>query len=332
MRNQTIKNLMTMTPLDGSDATRLVIECVEGLGIRAEGLTRLELLALVRRVMRAGIAAVEAAERTVTFEVAAWGSVQARAGRRPTTKRDLRHYVRRILRIEGVSRMPLRAMTSAQCRDALQKAFGHSPHSYRKARAILHSIFAYGVRREWCDTNPVDRIEVPSVEEKMIEPLSNEEVCRLRKVVQKNRRFFDMRFSLSLLLYSGVRPAEVGRLQPEDVCWEERQVIIRPLRSKTGGGRVVPLRLIHGVRQQDCFIPRNWSHRWRALRRAAGFRSWVSDVCRHTFATYHAAYFRNLSELQLEMGHRDVSLLRCRYMVPTLRKIAKEFWCEVQEQ
>ena len=61
-------------------------------------------------------------------------------------------------------------------------------------------------------------------------------------------------------------------------------------------------------------------------RRAAGFRHWVPDVCRHTFATYHAAMFRNLPELQLEMGHRDTSLLRSRYMVPSSRKDAELFW------
>ena len=31
----------------------------------------------------------------------------------------------------------------------------------------------------------------------------------------------------------------------------------------------------------------------------------MPDVCRYTFASYHAAFFRNLPELQLEMGHRD---------------------------
>ena len=54
-------------------------------------------------------------------------------------------------------------------------------------------------------------------------------------------------------------------------------------------------------------------------------RHWVPDVCRHTFATYHAAMFRNLPELQLEMGHRDTSLLRSRYMVPARRKDAEAF-------
>ncbi len=93
-----------------------------------------------------------------------------------------------------------------------------------------------------------------------------------------------------------------------------------------GGGRVVPLRALPGMRRQDCRVPRNWQNRWQAFRRAAGFAHWVPDVCRHTFASYHAAHFRNLPELQLEMGHHDLNLLRTRYMMPTHRRAAAQFW------
>ncbi len=325
------KELLREHSLRVMDAVRLTMECIEGLNTRAAGVSRGELICLLRRVIAAGIAEIQAEERTEIFEKVAWESVEARANRRPTTTRDLRHYVRRMLRVEGVGQMPLRRMTAAQCREILQKAFGQSVHSYRKGRVILHSIFAYGMRREWCDFNPVDRIDNPEVAERSIVPLNEEEVLKLNSMAA-TRRFRDMRFSLSLLLYSGVRPAEVERISPEDVCWEERQVIIRSRNSKTGGGRVVPLRSLPGLRQQDCHVPPNWQKRWQALRRAAGFTHWVPDVCRHTFATYHAAYFRNLPELQLEMGHRDVSLLRSRYMAPALRKSAKEFWRIVMKQ
>ncbi len=324
MNQELVKELMNGSALDGADAGRLILECMEGLGSRIAGKSRIEVLTMVRRVIHAGIAAVSASERTVSFEFAAWESVMARKGRRPSTIRDLRHYVRRMLRIEGVANMPLRSMTVEQCR-CLNKVFGHSAHSYRKGRAILHSVFAYGMRREWCEVNPVSRIEVPLVKEKMIVPLSNEEVDRLIGA-SKQRRFRDMRFALSLLLYSGVRPAEVERLQADDVCWEEQQVIIRPQRSKTGGGRVVPLRILPGLVRQDCRVPENWRSRWLALRRAAGFSQWVPDVCRHTFASYHAAYFKDLPALQLEMGHRDSMMLRSRYMSPALRREAEKYW------
>ena len=135
-----------------------------------------------------------------------------------------------------------------------------------------------------------------------------------------------MQFSLCLMLYGGIRPTEVSRLQERDFDWDGKQVIIRPTVSKTGGGRTVPLRGIQGIRKKDRIIPQGWNRKWKALRRAAGFRHWVPDICRHTFASYHAAYFRNLPELQLEMGHRDTSLLRSRYMVPARRKDAEAFW------
>ena len=50
------------------------------------------------------------------------------------------------------------------------------------------------------------------------------------------------------------------------------------------------------------------------LRRLAGFRRWVPDVLRHTFAGYHLRHFRSYSELQYEMGHRDSNLQRTRYV------------------
>lgn len=320
-----LNELLKGTTLSSMDAARLVLECLEEMKDLPVGSSRVETLAAVRRVLRAGVEAVRLKKQTVSFEQAAWKSVEIRRDRRPTTTRDLRNYARRILRVKDVAALPLRFMTTAQCRGILKAAFGNSTSSYRKGRAILHSIFAYGMRQEWCDTNPITRIEVPRVQEKRIETLQMSEVQRLKKTVEREI-FKDMRFSLCMLLYAGVRPAEVSRLQPEDVCWSEKQVIIRSQTSKTGGGRVVKLRLLPGMSRNDCVVPSNWSKRWRALRRSAGFRQWVPDVCRHTFACYHAAYYRNLPELQLEMGHRDAGLLYTRYVVPTRQGAASAFW------
>ena len=115
-------------------------------------------------------------------------------------------------------------------------------------------------------------------------------------------------------------------LRQQDVQPERGCVVVPGRCSKTGGGRVVPLRrreLLKGMRLR---IPRNWAHRWKRLRRAAGFTDWQPDVCRHTFASYHAAYFRDLGALQLEMGHRSTDLLRSRYLnLPQVNQ-AKVYW------
>ena len=188
-------------------------------------------------IVDAGLQALDMRERTVSFAEAGWASVEARHDCRATTRRDLRYFLRKLLNVPQVAELPLRAMTTAQCREILQQAFGHSKSMYIKGRAMLHSVFAYGVRREWCDANPVARIEVPRVVEAPKAPLAPEEVQRLQQVVEQPR-FRDMKLSVNLLLYSGIRPAEVSRLRAEDFCWRERVVIVRPQKSKTGGGRV----------------------------------------------------------------------------------------------
>lgn len=324
--NRIAKQLLKEVQLTPTDLARLALETIESLGDMAQNLPRLELISILRRTLQEGVAALKAATQTVPLQEAAWASVEARRDLRPASRRDLRHFARRILRVPGAAGLPLRAITAAQCKHILNAAFGSSPSAYTKGRAILHSIFAYGMRQEWCDANPVARIAVPKVREQVIRPLEPRQVETL-KATAELPEFSDMRLSLRLMLYGGLRPAEVSRLNESDFNWDDGQVIVRPTTSKTGGGRAVPLRGMQGVRKKDRIIPRDWQRRWRALRDAAGFRgAWVPDICRHTFATYHAAHFRNLPELQLEMGHRDTSLLRSRYMVPALRKDAAAFW------
>ena len=192
---------------------------------------------------------------------------------------------------------------------------------------MLHSVFAHGIRQEWCAENPVARVEVPRMQEHEILPLSPEEIKRLEAAAQQPEHWA-MRRSLHLLLYCGLRPQEVARLETTHIQPQQGRVIVPPRFSKTGGGRVVPLRNKGKLRGVHPVIPRNWVNRWRSLRRAAGFTpgQWVPDVCRHTFASYHAAHFRNLPELQLEMGHRSADLLRTRYLNLPRVEEAKGYW------
>ncbi len=322
---KTAKKLISELPLNINDIARITLEATESLGSLAAGKDRLEMLQLLRRVIAEGARAVRAAENTVSFEEAVEKSVASRAHLRPASRRDLRHFTRRMLRIEGTGTLPLRSMSAGDCRRILGEAFGSSAHSYRKGRAILHSIFTYGRRMEWCDANPVDNIEVPRVQEHEIVPLTLQEVEKLEQTAEQPEHRA-MRTSLHLMLYCGLRPNEVARLHPDDIQLREKRVLIHPRTSKTGGGRVVPIRKAERLTGTRICIPRNWQNRWLALRRAAGFSLWVPDVCRHTFASYHAAHFRNLPELQLEMGHSTPALLRSRYLnLPRVAQAA-DFW------
>ncbi len=338
MKHAHTKHLLEGLPLGSCDAARLVLEAVEEMPelelAAAQG--KATLMQALRRVLREGIAAVRAQERTVTFRHAAEESLARReaAGRRATTLRDLRHFIRRLLRLPGLAERPLRAMDTAECRLALKKAFAGSAHSFRKGRAILHSIFAYGQRQGWCSANPVASIEAPPIDEKEIVPLTVAE-CRRLVQVAKSPPFRDCLPALGLMLFAGVRPGEVARLSWSDVHCEEGVLTIAARHSKTGGARRVELcpplrRILRQLRPEGAgaLCPPRWQQRWQSLRRGAGFRHWVPDVLRHTFASYHALTHRNLSALQMQLGHRDARLLLTRYLNlrPLRRAEMAPFW------
>ena len=274
-----------------------------------------------RECVRLGAEEMRKRERTVTFAKAVETALEdrKRKGLRARSIVDFRYLCKRMMvRNPGLAERRVRSITSDDCRVYLQAAYGESAAQYRKARAIMSGVFSTAIRHDWCDANPVSRVEVPEVVEKPIEPLTIEEVERLEAAAQLPEHQ-EMQLSLHLMLYCGIRPTEVSRIDPErDIDWQNQRVVVRPTTSKTGGGRVVPLRCGNiDALQHD--IPRRWVHRWRALRKAAGWSKeaahpWRPDICRHTFATYHAAHFRNFPALQLEMGHRDSNLLRTRYV------------------
>ena len=294
--------------LEAALVAKAALECGRGRVRRA------------RECVRLGAEEMRKREKTVTFAKAVETALEdrKRKGLRARSIVDFRYLCKRMMKMNpGLAERRMRSISSEDCRRYLETAFGGSAAQYRKARAILSGVFSTAIKHDWSDSNPVSRVEVPEVVEKPIEPLTIEEVERLEAAVQLPEHR-DMQLSLHLMLYCGIRPTEVSRIDPErDIDWQNRLVVVRPTTSKTGGGRVVPLRKANGITIRT--IPRRWMHRWRALRKAAGWsretaHPWRQDVCRHTFATYHAAHFRNFAALQLEMGHRDSSLLRTRYV------------------
>ena len=289
--------------------------------LKSTGIDVLEAALVAKEALecgRLGAEEMRKREKTVTFAKAVETALvdRKRKGLRARSIVDFRYLSKRLMKLNpGLAERRMRSITSEDCRRYLETAFGGSAAQYRKARAILSGVFSTANKHDWCDSNPVSRVEVPDVIEKPIEPLTIEEVERLEAAAQLPEHQ-EMQLSLHLMQYCGIRPTEVSRIDPErDINWRLAQVVVRPTTSKTGGGRVVPLRKAELITVRT--IPHRWKERWHALRRAAGWNQdspWQLDACRHTFATYHAAYYRNFPALQMEMGHRDVSLLKTRYV------------------
>ena len=239
---------------------------------------------------------------------------------RPDSIRDIRCIGNRLLRTNPeLGKRNFSELSVAECEEWLNAAF-HTNPQFNKARTMLHGLFEFALRREWCDKNPIKRIERKKVVEKEIQPLKLAETKRLIKTAQRESPVYAV--VAALLVYTGIRPREVRRLTWRDIDTEEKTITVRSQCSKTGGVRQVEippalnrLLITHKSQNSSHICPTDWQRRWRKIRDNSGFRGrWVCDVLRHTYASFHAKNYADLPRLQLNMGHRDLSLLRSRYV------------------
>ena len=239
---------------------------------------------------------------------------------RPDSVRDIRCIGNRLLRMKPeFGGRNFSELSVSECEEWLNAAF-HTDSQFNKARAMLHGLFEFAIRREWCEKNPTKRIERRKVVEKEIQPLKLSETKRLIKTAQRESPEYAI--VAALLVYTGIRPREVRRLTWRDIDTEEKTITVRSQCSKTGGVRQVEippvlnrLLITHKSENSSHICPTDWQRRWRKIRDTSGFRGrWVQDVLRHTYASFHAKNYADLPRLQLNMGHRDLSLLRSRYV------------------
>ena len=273
----------------------------------------------VLNVIAAGLRNVRLKEMSVAEGFAIY--FKSKQHLRPDSIRDIRCIGNKLLKAKPeLGKRNFSELSVSECEEWINSEFS-TPSQHNKARAMLHGLFEFALRREWCDKNPIKRIERRKVIEKEIQPLKLHEVKRLIKTAQNESPSCGV--AAALLVYTGIRPREVVRLTWRDIDTEEQTITVRSQCSKTGGVRQVEIppalnriltpNRVEPIERKVC--PPNWRRRWRRIRDTSGFRGrWIQDVLRHTYASFHAKRFSDLPRLQVNMGHRDQSLLRSRYV------------------
>lgn len=301
-----------------------------------------DLIKRVRMGIQLGADALKKSTQSVTFDKALEETLQAKSHRRVRTVRDVKYTMEKLLReCPDLKRRHVRSITAKDCLLYLERGFS-TERQRHKGRVILNGIFALAIKRGWCEENPIKKVDVPPICEREIKSLMIEEVEILLRTSLLSE-FSSCAPALGLMLYSGIRPTEVTRLKWGDINMKEKIISILPVHSKTGGMRHVTiypvlerwLRPFYDARKSDdpLCIP-SWTFIWKDLRKKAGWGTgkklapWPQDCLRHSYASYHAKYFRNFSDLQIEMGHRSSALLRTRYlnMRGVTQESADRFW------
>ena len=304
-------------------AVRLALDLVEESGgMRHRGAVSMQ---RCRRVIQLGSEQWRAQRRSVSFASAVQDLLHAKAARRKRTLTEIRGVTTRLLHADPqLARRRVNTITPRMLGELLNTHLP-TPRQREKARVILHGLFAHCMRQDWMQGrgNPAAALRFAVEPEKEIAPLEWRQIRRLLRTARRTEHRACMP-ALGLMLWAGIRPAEVERMQWGDIDLTERVVSVRPRHSKTGGRRHVQIcpalaawlaqAAPAALNPESRVCPPNWLRRWKRLRLAAGIVPWPQDVLRHTFASYHAKHYRNFPLLQMEMGHRSAELLRTRYL------------------
>lgn len=297
------------------DAARLIRNALDSFS-KESGLTPVQFCA---KVVSTGLRHIRNEEMSIKDGFLLY--LESKRDLRPDSLNDIRYLGNRLInsnsKLGGAYFSELKASDCEQC---LSSTFKTSSQ-FNKARTMLYGLFEFALKREWCDKNPIKLIGKRKVVEREIIPLSHTQVESLLKSA-KSLKNSECLPAVGLLLFAGIRPREIRRLKWKDIDLEEDFITIRAQCSKTGGVRhveIVPAlkRILVKHRKGDEYTicPSNWKRKWKDIREESGFKGiWIQDILRHTYASYFAKRFHDLPRLQLNMGHRDLSLLHSRYV------------------
>jgi integrase len=188
------------------------------------------------------------------------------------------------------------------------------------------------------DRHPLRGLKLRQVKEQEIKCLTPSELSHLLRTACHNGR---RREALHVVLgaFAGIRPNECRRLTWDAVGIEDDFISVRAKHSKTGGTRHINLRPVLRAwldylsppasrNPADLITGGVGAGSIGDLHREAGWKKWPQDVLRHSFASYALKAGTSLSDLQTDMGHVSLALLKTRYLNMTglTAASAREWW------
>ena len=203
-----------------------------------------------------------------------------------------------------------------------------SKNNYRVHWSVL---FEFAKDRGWLKENTIAKVKTfgtPSAELPGI--FSVEEARRLLEVARP-----EMVPMLAIGFFAGIRPAEIRRLNWNDIIWPKKLIDIKSKISKTARARWVtmPLNLIEWLapyrQESGRIVPfTEWMQYYlvTATRKAAGLAEWPQDGLRHSFGSYHLALHQNSNLTAHEMGHMTATMIYAHYNNRVMKEQAQAYF------
>jgi integrase len=274
------------------------------------------------------LAHLENANRSITVDalVKEYEASKRRTGHSDVHLTDFRYRLGAFARDFG--RAPVRTLTSAAIEDWLH-ALALSPTSFNNFRSRLRALFAYGVRRNYLDSDPVAVIDPVKEVDRPPEIFTIDGLSAV--LAQAGREILP---TLAVGAFAGLRTAELLRLSWSEVDLVRGFVEVTANKSKTARRRLIPIadNLLAWLRPYAGRSGKVYPSRaqkyhttCRQISSAVGLR-WPKNGLRHSYASYHLARHQNAPELSLHLGHTSPHMVFAHYREVVRPDEAKRYW------
>ena len=198
--------------------------------------------------------------------------------------------------------------------------------------------------RSWCDSKVVENLETKHTTRSEISVLTAGQCKALLTAAETHYPECVPAFAISL--FTGIRKAELERLEPGDIS--EAGITVSAESAKTKRRRFIemPAPLAAWLKAYpvgDTVLPTNWLRKDKAVRRLAGWKLWCNlvepfeppdelpewpdNALRHTHASVMVALGKSLDNLTFEFGHSGgAAVLKSHYVGVMSKADAIAIW------
>jgi integrase len=205
-----------------------------------------------------------------------------------------------------------------------------SPKSRANFRANVGVLFSYAANRRIIDFNPITHTAKPKLPDNPPGIVAVNELRGLLETAQRTET--DVVPMLAIGAFSGLREAEIQRLDWSEVDVTRGHIEVKATKAKSARRRIVPilpnlaawLRPYSGMTGR--VVPAAARGKIERARKAAELLKWPHTGLRHSFASYRLAAIHDAPRVAAELGHTSPQMLYSTYREVVLPQEAERYW------
>jgi integrase len=205
-----------------------------------------------------------------------------------------------------------------------------SPQSRVNYRAVIGLLFSHAMKRGMIDSNPITHTVKPKKPDNPPEIFTVDELRALLEAA--SRVAPDVLPMLAIGAFTGLRDAEIQRLDWSEVDLSRGHIEVKAAKAKSARRRIVPIQpnLMAWLRpysgMEDRVVPAGARRKLDRVRKQAGLMKWPLNGLRHSFASYRLAAIHDAPRVAAELGHASPQMLYSTYRELVLPEEAERYW------